>query len=72
MPPLVAPAGFRLAAPPEVVSLSGPAVVGRPVLFYWPADGWVRGTVARRSRAAGHSHVVRYDRRWALGAVVAD
>ena len=49
-----------------------PALVGRPVLFYWPTDGWVRGTVARRSLAAGHSHVVRYDRRSALGAVVAD
>ena len=46
-----------------------PALVGRPVLFYWPTDGWVRGTVARRSLAAGHSHVVRYDRRSALGAV---
>ena len=31
-------------------------------------DRWVRGTVARRSRAAGHSHVVRYHRLlgWAL------
>ena len=69
-PPLVAPAGFRLAVQSEVVT--GPALVGRSVLFYWPTDGWVRGTVARRSRAAGHSHVVRYDRRSALGAVVAD
>ena len=70
LPPLVALAGFRLAAPSEFVT--GPALVGRPVLFYWPTDGWVRETVARRSRAAGHSHVVRYDRRSALGAVVAD
>ena len=69
-PPLVAPAGFRLAVQSEVVT--GPALVGRSVLFYWPTDGWVRGTVARRSRTAGHSHVVRYDRRSALGAVVAD
>ena len=32
--------------------------------------GWVRGTVARRSWAAGFSHVVRYGPRSALGAVV--
>ena len=37
------------------------------MLFYWPTNGRVRGTVARRSRAAGHSHTVRYDRRSALG-----
>ena len=55
-----APAGFRLAAPSEVVSCS--AFLDRPVLFYWPIDGWVRETVVRRSRAAGHSHVVRNDR----------
>ena len=65
-PPLVAPAGFRLAVPSEVVK--GPALVGRSLLFHWPTDCWVRGTVARRSRAAGHSHVVRYDRRPAVGA----
>ena len=52
LPPLVVPAWFRLAAPSEVVT--GPSLVGRPVLFYWPTDGWVRETVARRSRAAGH------------------
>ena len=36
--PLVLPAGFRLATrtPSEVVT--GPALVGRPVLFYWPTD----------------------------------
>ena len=37
--PLVAPAGFLLTAPSEVVT--GPALVGRPVHFYWPTDGWV-------------------------------
>ena len=67
---LVAPTGFRLAAPAEV--LSGPALVGRAVLFRWPTEGWVRGTVARRSRAAGFSHVVRYGPRSALGAAVVD
>jgi hypothetical protein len=66
----VAPAGFRLAAPAEVAT--GSAVRGRTVLFHWPAEGWVRGTVARRSRAAGFSHVVRYGPRSALGAATAD
>ena len=30
--------------------------------YQWPTEGWVRGTVARRSRAAGFSNVVRYGR----------
>ena len=34
--------------------------------------GWGCRTVARRSRAAGQSHVVRYDRLSTLGAVTAD
>ncbi len=29
-------------------------------------EGWVRGTVARRSRTVGYSHVVRYDHASAL------
>ena len=33
--------------------------------------GWVRGRVVRLSRAAGFSHVVRYARGSALGAVEA-
>jgi hypothetical protein len=64
-----APTGFRLAVPAEVVT--GQALVGRTVLFRWPTAGWVRGTVGRRSRAAGFSHVVRYGPRSALGAAVA-
>ena len=66
--PLVAPIGFRLAAPAEV--LTGSALVGRTVMFRWPTEGWVRGTVVRRSRAAGFSHVVRYGPRSALGAAI--
>ena len=64
--PLVAPAGFRLAAPTEV--LTGAALIGQAVLYRWPAEGWVRGTVARRSRAAGFTHVVRYGRTSPLGS----
>ena len=69
--PLGPPAGFRLAASSEV--LTGTALVGQVVLNCWPVDGWVRGTVAGRSRAAGpgFSHVVRYGRSSALGSVVA-
>ena len=55
--PLGAPAGFRLAASSEV--LTGTALVGKTVLYRWPVDGWVRGTVTGRSRTAGFSHVVR-------------
>ena len=58
-PPLVAPAGFR----------PGPRKpAGGPVLFYWPTDDWVRGTVARSSRAAGTrmSSGTTGGRRWAL------
>jgi hypothetical protein len=64
--PLVPPAGFRLAASSEL--LTGTALVGQAVLYRWPLEGWVRGTVAGRSRAAGFSHVVRYGRTSALGS----
>ena len=36
--PLVAPAGFRIAAPSEVPA--GAALVGREVLSLWPAEGY--------------------------------
>ena len=65
--PLLAPTGFRVAAPAE--ALTGAALVGRPVLYRWPTEGWVAGKVARVSRAAGFSHVVRYGRTSALGSV---
>ena len=65
--PLIAPAGFRPTAPSEV--LVGAALVGQAVLYRWPEEGWVRGTVARRSRTAGFSHVVRYGRTSVLGPV---
>ena len=61
------PAGWRLATPGELVS--GPALLGRQVLFLWPTDGWVRGTVVRLSRARGFSHVVRYGPQSVLGSL---
>ena len=67
--PPTAPTGFRLASPADV--LAGAALVGQAVLYWWPSDGWVRGTVARRSRTAGFSaHVVRCGRTSALGVAV--
>ena len=48
---------------------TGTALVGRPVLYHWPTEGWVPGKVARVNRTAGFSHVVRYGRVSALGAV---
>jgi hypothetical protein len=51
--PLAAPVGFRSAGSVEV--LTGSALVDRTVMFRWPAEGWVRGAVVRRSRAAGFS-----------------
>ena len=65
--PLIAPSGFRLAAPSEV--LMGAALVGQVVRYRWPDEGQVCGTVARRSQAAGLSHVVRYGRTSVLGPV---
>jgi hypothetical protein len=66
---LEAPTCFRSAVPAEVVT--GQALAGRTVLFRWPTAGWVRGTVGRRSGAAGFSHAVRYGPRSALGTDVA-
>ena len=57
----------RLAAPAELVS--GTALIGRSVLFRWPDEGWVRGKVARISRAASFSHVVAYGPQSALGSL---
>ena len=62
------PAGFRVADSSE--GLTGTALVGKTVLYRWPVEGWVRGTVAHRSRTVGFSHVVRYGRGSALGSAV--
>ena len=66
----VAPPGFRLAGAAEVPL--GASLVGRHLLNHWPEAGWVRGTVLRRSRVAGFSHVVRYGAQSALGSAVVD
>ena len=66
---LTLPAGWRLAAPAQLVF--GTALIGSSVLssFRWPDEGWVRGKVARISRAAGVSHVVAYGPQSALGSL---
>ena len=59
-----APHGARRVPPYEV--LAEAALAGKAVLYLWPAEGWVRGTVARRSRPPRFSHVMRS----ALGSAV--
>ena len=65
--PLTLPTGWRLAAPAELVS--GTALIGRSVRFRWPDEVWVRGKVARISRAAGFSLAVAYGPQSALGSL---
>ena len=36
----------------------GAALVGRTLLYWWPTDGWQRGTVARLCPRCAFSHVV--------------
>ena len=56
------PAG--LAVDPAPPGDLGAALVGRTLLYWWPEDGWQRGTVARVCPRAGpFSHVVAYNRR---------
>ena len=54
------PSGFVVdtAPPPDL----GAALVGRSILYWWPTDGWQRGTIARVCPRAPFSHVVAYHR----------
>ena len=59
-PAPIAPAGFTVdTAPPGDL---GAALVGRTLLYWWPTDGWQRGTVARLCPRGAFSHVVAYSR----------
>ena len=61
-PPPPPPAGFTVdAAPPSDL---GAALVrvGRQLLYWWPDDGWQRGSVARLCPRPAFSHVVAYTR----------
>ena len=53
------PAGFVVDPAPGDL---GSALVGREVLYWWPADGWQRGRVARLCPRNPFSHVVAYRR----------
>ena len=56
----IPPTGFTVdPAPPGDL---GAALVGRTLLYWWPSDGWQRGTVARLCPRGAFSHVVAYTR----------
>ena len=59
-PPPLPPTGFTVDAAP--LSDLGAALVGRQLLYWWPDDGWQRGTVARLCPRPAFSHVVAYTR----------
>jgi hypothetical protein len=65
-PPLLPPAGpgFIVDAAPQPARDLGAALVGRrrQLLYWWPDDGWQRGTVARLCPRPAFSHVVAYTR----------
>ena len=59
-PASLPPAGYTVdVAPPGDL---GAALVGRTLLYWWPTDGWQRGTVARLCPRGAFSHVVAYTR----------
>ena len=59
-PPPIPPAGFTVdVAPPGDL---GAALVGKRLLYWWPGEGWQRGTVARLCTRGAFSHVVAYTR----------
>jgi hypothetical protein len=59
-PPPIPPAGFTVdAAPPGDL---GAALVGQRLLYWWPDEGWQRGSVARLCPRGAFSHVVAYTR----------
>ena len=59
-PSPIPPAGFTVdPAPPGDLRA---ALVGRTILYWWPEDGWQRGTVARLCPRGAFSHVVAYTR----------
>ena len=68
-PPSVAADGAQAPLPPTGYAVDaappgdlGAALVGRTLLYWWPDDGWQRGTVARLCPRGAFSHVVAYTR----------
>jgi hypothetical protein len=68
--PISPPSGFRLAQNSEI--RCGKSLLRASVLYWWPGEGWVQGTVRRISRHSRFSHVVGYSRSSPLGAAVVD
>jgi hypothetical protein len=69
-PSPIPPAGFLVdAAPPG--DLRAP-LVGRTLLYWWPDEGWQRGTVARLCPRGAFSHVVAYTRQTSVLRGTAD
>ena len=68
-PPSAAVGGVAPPLPPPGYTVDpapgdlGRALVGRRILYWWPAEGWQLGTVARVSPQAAFSHVVAYHRK---------
>jgi hypothetical protein len=59
-PPPLPPTGFSVdTSPPGDL---GAALVGRQLLYWWPDDGWQRGTVAHLCPRGAFSHVVAITR----------
>ena len=46
--------------------------MGRTVLYWWPDNGWQRGTVARLCPRGAFSHVVAYNRQTSVLCGTAD
>ena len=68
--PLMAPAGWRLAAPAEL--RAWPDLFDAQVLYQWPLEGWVQGRGRSVCKRAGFLHVVGYAAASSLGAMEAN
>ena len=56
----ISPEGFTIdAAPPGNLRAE---LVGRTLLYWWPADGWQRGTITRLCPCGTFSHMVAHTR----------
>ena len=60
LPVPIPPAGFTIDA--ALLGDLRAELVGRTLLYWWPADVWQRGTVARHCLRGTFSHVVAYTR----------
>ena len=67
-PPLPPPpSGFSIAASAPDCPPAG--LVGSKILYWWPEDGWLLGSVAKVSSKPPFSHVVAYHAKTSPGLV---